>query len=228
MTSILMPAAGTLSRRLFLAGMAASLAACRQTPAEGPPPEIATPRYADLYPPMPDERFPVPGVQKGLIPAKYVRQQVDYATAEPVGTVVVDPGERYLYLVQEGGKAMRYGVGVGRDGFAWNGVATIQMKREWPRWTPPAEMILRQPELEQYRPGMEPSLENPLGARALYLFQGGKDTLYRIHGSNEPRSIGTNVSSGCVRLLNQDIIDLYARVPLRTRVVVLPAAGPTA
>src|SRR5690606_25834125 len=157
-----------------------------------PSPEIATPGYAELYPPMPDERFPVPGVPKGVIPAKYVRQQVDYPTAEPVGTVVVDPGQRYLYLVQEGGKAMRYGVGVGREGFAGNGAATITMKREWPRWTPPAEMILRQPELEQYRHGMEPSIENPLGARALYLFQGGKDTLYRIHGSNEPRSIGTN------------------------------------
>jgi lipoprotein-anchoring transpeptidase ErfK/SrfK len=120
---------------------------------------------------------------------------------------------------------MRYGVGVGREGFGWNGVARIQMKREWPRWTPPAEMIARQPELEPYRRGMEPGLENPLGARALYLFQNGRDTLYRLHGTNEPRSIGSNVSSGCVRLVNQDIIDLYSRTPLGTRVVVLPATA---
>lgn len=224
MTSTIVPAASTISRRLFLAGLATSLAACQQTVSGNAKPEPALPRYADLYPPLPNERFPVPGVPAGVIPARYVRQQVDYATAEPIGTIVVDPGAKYLYLVQEGGKAMRYGVGVGREGFGWNGAATIQMKREWPRWTPPAEMILRQPELEPYRNGMEPGLQNPLGARALYLFQGGRDTLYRLHGTNEARSIGSNVSSGCVRLVNQDIIDLYSRVPLRTRVVVLPTA----
>jgi lipoprotein-anchoring transpeptidase ErfK/SrfK len=222
MTRTYVPVANTISRRLFLAGLATSLAACQQTVSDTPQPETALPRFAELYPPLPNEPYPIPGVPRGAIPAHYVRQQVDYATAEPPGTIVVDPGAKYLYLVQAGGTAMRYGVGVGREGFGWNGAASILMKREWPRWTPPAEMIVRQPELEQYRNGMEPGLQNPLGARALYLFQGGKDTLYRLHGTNEPRSIGSNVSSGCVRLVNQDIIDLYERTPRGTRVVVLP------
>jgi lipoprotein-anchoring transpeptidase ErfK/SrfK len=215
-----------VSRRLFLAGLAGSLAACQQTTASQPRPEAALPtNYADLYGPLPNERFPVPGVPAGAIAPRYLRQQVAYTTAEPVGTIVVDPGAKHLYLVQEGGMAMRYGVGVGREGFGWNGAAEIRMKREWPRWTPPAEMIGRQPELEVYRHGMDGGLDNPLGARALYLFQNGRDTLYRLHGTNEPRSIGSNVSSGCVRLVNQDIIDLYARTPVGTRVVVLPTAG---
>jgi lipoprotein-anchoring transpeptidase ErfK/SrfK len=224
MTSTDVPAANAISRRMVLAGLAASLAACQQTASRAAKPETALPHYADLYPPLPDEPFPVPGVPQGVIPARYMRQQVDYATAETAGTIVVDPGAKYLYLVQEDGKAMRYGVGVGREGFGWSGAATIQMKRVWPKWTPPAEMILRQPELEQYRTGMPGSLANPLGARALYLFQNGKDTLYRLHGTNEPRSIGSNVSSGCVRLVNQDIIDLFSRVPVGTKVVVLPMA----
>ena len=228
MTSTIVPAANAISRRLVLAGLAASLAACQQTASRDANPETASPQYADLYPPLPNEPFPVPGVPQGAIPARYMRQQVDYATAEPPGTIVVDPGAKFLYLVQENGKAMRYGVGVGREGFGWNGAATIQMKRVWPRWTPPAEMILRQPELEEYRNGMPGGLSNPLGARALYLFQNGRDTLYRLHGTNEPRSIGSNVSSGCVRLVNQDIIDLFSRVPVGTRVVVLPTAEPTA
>lgn len=225
MTSTTVPAAKLISRRIVLTGLAASLAACQQTASRGAKPETALPRFADLYPPLPDEPFPIPGVAQGVIPARYIRQQVDYSTPERAGTIVVDPGAKHLYLVQEGGKAMRYGVGVGREGFDWNGAAAIQLKRAWPRWTPPAEMILRQPELEQYRNGMTASLENPLGARALYLFQNGRDTLYRIHGTNEPRSIGTNVSSGCVRLVNQDIIDLFERVPTGSRVVVLSSAG---
>lgn len=225
MISPVAPAGMSLSRRLFLLGSCASLAACQQTASRSAKPEIALPQYAELYAPLTNEPFPVPGVPQGTIPARYTRQQVDYATAERAGTIVVDPGAKYLYLVQEDGKAMRYGVGVGREGFGWNGAATIQMKRAWPRWTPPAEMILRQPELEQYRNGMEGGLSNPLGARALYLFQNGKDTLYRLHGTNEPRSIGSNVSSGCVRLVNQDIIDLFSRVPVGTKVVVLPTAG---
>ncbi len=120
---------------------------------------------------------------------------------------------------------MRYGVGVGREGFGWSGAANIARKAEWPRWTPPAEMIKRQPELVEWKNGMDGSLSNPLGARALYLYQGGRDTLYRLHGTNEPRSIGSNVSSGCVRLVNQDIIDLYQRTPVGSRVVVLETAG---
>lgn len=164
------------------------------------------------YGPLPDERFPIPAARIDLIDPKFYRQTVDDPTGEPAGTVVVDTPERFLYHVIEGGRAMRYGVGIGRDGFAWGGRAIIAYKREWPTWTPPAEMIARQPELEIYRNGMEPGLENPLGARALYIHEGGRDTLYRIHGSMEASSIGKAVSSGCVRLLPQDVIDLHGRV----------------
>jgi lipoprotein-anchoring transpeptidase ErfK/SrfK len=116
---------------------------------------------------------------------------------------------------------MRYGVGIGRDGFSWSGRARIAYKREWPTWTPPAEMIARQPELEPYRHGMAPGLDNPLGPRALYIFQGNRDTLYRLHGNPDERSIGKAVSSGCVRLLDQDVIDLYNRVPAGSPILVV-------
>jgi lipoprotein-anchoring transpeptidase ErfK/SrfK len=155
---------------------------------------------------------------------KYKRQLVRYSTSHPTGTVVVDPDSKFLYLVMEGGYALRYGIGVGREGFGWSGTAEIARKARWPTWTPPAEMIRRQPELEQYRKGMEPGPGNPLGARALYLYQNGRDTLYRIHGTNEPSTIGQNVSSGCIRLLNHDVIDLFERVPVGARVVVLQHA----
>ncbi len=180
--------------------------------------------YALMYGPMPQERFPLPAVDLKKVPAKYYRRQVDYPTSEPVGTIVVDTKEFYLYLVQEGGKAMRYGVGLGRAGFAWSGRARVGWKQEWPKWTPPDEMIARQPELAKYSAengGMPPALNNPLGARALYIFKGNKDTLYRLHGTGEFWSIGKAVSSGCVRLLNQDIIDLYDRVPTNSPILVV-------
>jgi len=145
---------------------------------------------------------------------KYDRQIVDYKSDQPPGTVVVDTSHYFLYLVMEGGKAMRYGIGVGREGFTWSGVNTISAKREWPEWRPPDEMLERRPDLPRYMAGGE---DNPLGARALYL----GSTLYRIHGSNEPWTIGTNVSSGCIRLRNADIIDLYEHVKVGTKVVVL-------
>jgi len=145
---------------------------------------------------------------------KYDRQIVDYKSDQPPGTVVVDTSHYFLYLVMEGGKAMRYGIGVGREGFTWSGVNTISAKREWPEWRPPDEMLERRPDLPRYMTGGE---DNPLGARALYL----GSTLYRIHGSNEPWTIGTNVSSGCIRLRNADIIDLYEHVKVGTKVVVL-------
>jgi lipoprotein-anchoring transpeptidase ErfK/SrfK len=132
--------------------------------------------------------------------------------------------QRFLYLVRENGRALRYGVGIGRDGFAWSGRAIVQWKQEWPKWTPPASMIARQPELERWSAangGMPPGLDNPLGARALYIFQNGVDTLYRVHGSPEYKSIGKAVSSGCVRLINQDVCDLYDRVPTRTPILVV-------
>jgi lipoprotein-anchoring transpeptidase ErfK/SrfK len=154
----------------------------------------------------------------------FLRQEVADPTGERPGTLVVDTSQRFLYLVRENGRAMRYGVGIGRDGFAWSGRAIVQWKQKWPKWTPPEDMIARQPELERYSAangGMPPGLDNPLGARALYVFQNGEDTLYRLHGSPEYQSIGKAVSSGCVRLINQDICDLYDRVPTRTPILVV-------
>jgi lipoprotein-anchoring transpeptidase ErfK/SrfK len=141
------------------------------------------------------------------------RQTVDYAGKERPGTIVVSAVERRLYLVLEGGKALKYGVGVGRPGFEWGGSKTITRKQEWPSWTPPAQMIKRRPDLPRFMPG---GPENPMGARALYL----GSSLYRIHGSNEPETIGQAVSSGCIRMLNDDVIDLYSRVRVGSRVVV--------
>jgi len=204
---------------LFLAGCASSSGTSRRLTATASP--VVPDDIRMMYGALPNERFPLPAARIELVESRYWRQTVDDPTGERPGTVVVDTANRFLYLVGEGGKAMRYGVGIGRDGFAWSGRATIAYKREWPRWTPPAEMIVRQPELEPYRNGMEPGLENPLGARALYIFQGGRDTLYRLHGNPDERSIGKAVSSGCVRLLQQDVIDLHARVPSGSPILVI-------
>lgn len=155
----------------------------------------------------------------GLDP-KYVRTEVRYETEYEVGTIVIDPDAKYLYLVAENGMALRYGVGVGRAGFEWSGTAKIKRKAEWPTWTPPAAMRKREPWLPAR---MEGGIENPLGARAMYLYQGGRDTLYRIHGTNNPSTIGKAVSSGCIRLVNADVADLYNRTPMGTTVVVLPS-----
>ncbi len=202
---------------------ALTLAGCATTaspPVVVQPPAIPADILA-MYAPLPDERFPIPAARIDLVEPKFYRQLVPNMTGEWPGTVVVDTPNRFLYWTMEDGQAMRYGVGIGRDGFAWGGKAKIAYKREWPRWTPPSEMIERQPELEIYRHGMEPGLENPLGARALYIFQDGKDTLYRLHGNMDALSIGKAVSSGCVRLLFQDVIDLYGRVPDGSPIVVL-------
>jgi lipoprotein-anchoring transpeptidase ErfK/SrfK len=145
---------------------------------------------------------------------RFEKQEVDYQGREGAGTIVIDTPNKFLYLVQSSGRALRYGIGVGRQGFTWSGVKSITAKREWPDWTPPAEMLARRPDLPRH---MEGGPENPLGARAMYL----GSTLYRIHGSNEPWTIGTNVSSGCIRMRNEDVIDLYGRVPVGTKVVVL-------
>jgi len=145
---------------------------------------------------------------------RYNKQMVDYHGKEGAGTVVIDTPNKFLYLVQGDGKALRYGVGVGRPGFTWSGTKTISAKKEWPAWTPPPEMLARRPDLPRH---MEGGADNPLGARAMYL----GSSLYRIHGSNEPWTIGTNVSSGCIRMRNEDVIDLYGRVGVGTRVVVM-------
>jgi lipoprotein-anchoring transpeptidase ErfK/SrfK len=145
---------------------------------------------------------------------RFEKQLVEYSGREGAGTIVVDTPNKFLYLVEGNGKALRYGIGVGRPGFTWSGVKSITAKREWPDWTPPAEMIARRPDLPRH---MEGGPENPLGARAMYL----GSSLYRIHGSNEPWTIGTNVSSGCIRMRNEDVIDLYGRVNVGTKVVVM-------
>lgn len=152
-------------------------------------------------------------LQRTLDP-NFLRAEVAYAGAEQPGTVVIDTPNKFMYLVQPEGRAIRYGIGVGRPGFEWSGVKTISRKAEWPSWTPPAEMLLRRPDLPRF---MEGGINNPLGARALYL----GSSLYRIHGTNEPWTIGGNVSSGCIRMMNQDVIDLYGRVGVGTKVVVL-------
>ncbi len=153
---------------------------------------------------------------------KYAARKVNYISDEKPGTIIIDTGRHYLYLILGNDKAMRYGIGVGRSGFQWSGVAKIGNKAEWPAWHPPKEMIAR--ELKQYGRRlpevMKGGPENPLGARAMYLYQNGRDTLYRIHGTNQPWTIGHNVSSGCIRLRNEDVIDLYKRVKVGAKVIV--------
>ncbi|MEQ8655744.1 MAG: L,D-transpeptidase [Hyphomicrobiales bacterium] len=211
------------TRRQFLAGAAAmsglAVSGCMTNTVPQrtlvPNVNVAPSPYLSMYAALPQEQFPIPAVDLTQVPEQYLRRMVDFNTTENVGTVIVDTNNFYLYHVMENGKAMRYGVGLGRAGFEWSGRARIAWKRAWPRWTPPDEMVARQPELEPYsiaNGGMDPGLENPLGARALYIFQGNVDTLYRLHGTNEVWSIGKAVSSGCVRLLNQDVIHLYGRV----------------
>ena len=183
-----------------------------------------SPLYDEMYGPKFDEEFPLPAIPYQEIDPIYLRQEVADPTGERPGTLIVDTNDKFLYLVRENGRALRYGVGIGREGFAWSGRAVVQWKRKWPKWTPPEDMIARQPELAIWSAangGMPPGLENPLGARALYIFQNGEDTLYRLHGSPEYQSIGKAVSSGCVRLINQDVCDLYDRVPNRTAILVV-------
>jgi len=216
-----------LDRRYFLAGAAcASLGACSSLGSLGGSYAYAPGVTNRLV--VTGEPYDVPVVNLDRIPDQFHRRIVGDPTGEAPGTIVVDPGQRYLYLVEANGKARRYGIGVGREGFLWNGDATIQMKREWPKWFPPVEMQARDERAKKYASCMDGGPDNPLGARAMYLFQNGKDTLYRIHGTNEPLSIGKAVSSGCIRMLNADVIDLYNRVSIGTKVVVLPAEGPIA
>jgi lipoprotein-anchoring transpeptidase ErfK/SrfK len=200
----------------------------------GDAPVQSDPRGGDARPgdsrfsALPPEDRPETGPRKEL-PPQFRRMQVDYLTKEPAGTIVIDTPNTYLYLVLGNGKALRYGIGVGREGFTWSGAEKISRKAEWPDWNPPEQMIERQPYLPRFMAG---GATNPLGARALYL----GDTIYRVHGTNQPSTIGSFVSSGCIRLTNEDIIDLYGRVKVGTRVVVLsgkdranaPVASPRA
>jgi lipoprotein-anchoring transpeptidase ErfK/SrfK len=172
-----------------------------------------------MLPPMDPQQGGIYRQEEAAAPAqrfdpKFEKQLVDYHGKEDAGTIVIDTPNKFLYLVQGDGKALRYGVGVGRPGFTWSGTKTITAKKEWPAWTPPPEMLARRPDLPRHMVG---GPDNPLGARAMYL----GSTLYRIHGSNEPWTIGTNVSSGCIRMRNEDVMDLYGRVGVGTRVVVM-------
>ncbi|MEW6450539.1 MAG: L,D-transpeptidase [Pseudomonadota bacterium] len=215
----------TITRRSFVLGLPAVLGGC----VTAQQPDLATtvpgidPQYAAMYGAIDTEPFPIPAVDLSEIDPKYLRRVVAYRTDEQPGTIVVNPGRRYAYLVMSNGRAVRYGVGVGKEeAFNFQGAAIIARKAAWPRWTPTQAMIRREPErYAKYAGGLDGGPENPLGPRALYLYRDGRDTLYRLHGTTEPSTIGTMVSSGCVRLLNQDIIDLYRRVPLDTKVVVL-------
>lgn len=210
-----------MSRRLFLAGSAAAigaagLAGCTTA-------GMSLGEAQKVYAAMPNERFPIPAVNLSKVNPKYLRRRVRYDTDEAVGTLIVDPGKYYVYRIEGDGYATRYGANVGRAGFVWSGEAYIGRKAEWPIWTPPPEMILRQPEAAPYAGGMKPGLDNPLGARTLYLYQDGAYTLYTIYSTIMPETIGKGVSSGCVGLLTQDMIDLYEKTPVGTKVLVLPA-----
>ncbi len=169
-----------------------------------------------------DTEIPLPAFDYTKMDPKYLRQWVKYNRSEKPGTVIVDTSGPHLYLVQPGGRAIRYGTAVGREGFAWHGDAIMKWKQKWPTWTPPAEMIARTPKLKEFEDGMPAGVQNPLGARALYLFKDNRDTLFRIHGTNRPFSIGKAASSGCFRMVNQDVIDLYSRVKPGAAVYVRP------
>jgi lipoprotein-anchoring transpeptidase ErfK/SrfK len=218
-----------LSRRIALAALPLGLAGCvsrQQIYAPVVYMRRATAPFASAltgggYGAMPEEMFPVPAVDTARLDPDVLRRAVRYAGPEAPGTIIVDTSSRRLLLVEGNGMAMRYGVGVGREGLDWSGRAVVGRKAEWPRWIPTADMIRREPaKYARWAGGMDGGLQNPLGARALYLHQNGRDTYYRIHGTNEPWSIGSSVSSGCIRMINQDVIDLYDRVPVGATVLV--------
>lgn len=203
-----------ISRRNLLLGVSVLLAGC----------SASGPNHRLNYAALPDERFPLPAMPLDKIKPELRRQEVAYQTDHPAGTVVVDTPARRLYYVLGEGRAMRYGIGVGRAGLTLRGNAYIGRKGEWPTWTPTANMLRREPERNRkYAGGLPGGPNNPLGARAIYLYRGGKDTMFRIHGTNQPRSIGLAMSSGCIRMLNHDVVDLYERVSAGDRVVVLQA-----
>ena len=226
-----------LTRRRFIAlGAIAGLSACAAPQdadvarAVATPPEPAYPPLPDFYAAITDEPYQIPAIPEGVLPPEYWRQPVANPWPEhPHGTIVVDPDAAMLHFIDTPERAIRYGVSVGAAGFGWAGTARLQFMRKWPRWNVPDTMIARRPELEPYsvaNGGMDPGPDNPLGARALYLFQNGVDTLYRIHGDAVPRELGQAVSSGCIRMLDQDVIDLYDRAVHGASVIVLPSMKP--
>jgi len=203
-----------ISRRGLLLGMSALLAGCSTN----------APNHRVNYAALPDEKFPLPAMPLDKIDPELRRQEVAYTTTQKPGTIVVDTPARRLYYILGENRAMRYGIGVGRNGYALAGSAYIGRKAEWPTWTPTDNMIRRDPGKNlKYAGGLPGGPNNPLGARAIYLYQGGNDTMFRIHGTNQPQSIGLAMSSGCVRMLNHDVVDLFQRVEVGGRVVVMQA-----
>lgn len=223
-----------LTRRAFTTSVVAlGLSACakpQSTPATRAAAPSKPPPLPSFYDAIADEPYPVPAIEPGTLPPRHWRQEVANPWPErPEGTIIVDPDAGNLHFVQTRDTALRYGVSVGAEGFAWSGTARLQFCRTWPRWKVPDAMIARQPELAPYsvaNGGMAPGPDNPMGARALYLFQNGKDTLYRIHGGAQARDIGRAVSSGCIRLLDQDVIHLHEIAHHGADVIVLPALAP--
>jgi lipoprotein-anchoring transpeptidase ErfK/SrfK len=215
--------------------MAAAVPAPAPSAGPGSPAPVvvgATGDFGSMYGEIKDGKFLVPAVSQSDLNPAFRRTRVAYASKESPGTIIVDPSEHYLYHIQDGGQAMRYGVGVGREGFGWSGEATIHNKQEWPDWYPPKEMLERRPDLVKQMSQLQSGLgmpggpSNPLGARAHYLWQGNADTYFRIHGTNEPATIGKSVSSGCIRMVNQDVMDLYQRAAVGAKVIVLGNAQP--
>jgi lipoprotein-anchoring transpeptidase ErfK/SrfK len=236
--------ADQFSRRMFLGACAGLFASAGEAAAQNqrlisdverllrnldqpqPGPAAEDEQYFDsalLPPPESEIDFPIEPVSISEIAPRNRPQVVDFQGSEPLGSIVIDPDNRFLYHVLAYGQAQRYGVGVGRAGFAWSGVATVGMKRRWPRWVPPRAMVNRDPRARKWMNGQPGGPDNPLGARALYLFADGRDTLYRIQGTNETHTIGQAVSSGCIRMLNQDVAELFERVMPGTIVQVRPS-----
>ncbi len=223
-----------MTRRHFaVAAAAASLGACARpaTVSRNAPPDLPPPPMPDIYGAIMDEPYPVPAVPPGVVPPELWRREVPNPWPDHArGTIVVDPDDAVLHFVEDAERATRYGVSVGAAGFDWQGKARLQFTRSWPRWNVPETMAERRPDLAAFtveNGGMDPGPDNPLGARALYLFQNGVDTLYRIHGGCEPQLLGKAVSSGCIRMLDQDAIDLEARSVHGAEVIVLPSLKPT-
>lgn len=214
-------ASGRLTRRSFLSGSAAGLGALGLSGCVSD--DMSRAEAAKFYAAAPNEKFPIPAVDIGKINPKYFRQVVRYDTKEAPGTIIVDPRNYHVYRVEGDGKATRYGANVGRPGFLWSGEVYVGRKAEWPTWTPPKEMMARQPEARKYAGGMPGGLDNPLGARVLYLYKNGVYTVYTIYSTSDPETIGTGITSGCTGLLSQDMIDLYSRTPIKTKVIMLPA-----
>lgn len=224
------------SRAALFASIALGLAACVPTTNTQPVVSVAQPEPVAIeappelppnqnYAALVDGKFNLPAIQTSKVPAEYLRQVVDFPTTEVPGTVIVNPKSKHLYFILGDNKAIRYGVSVGKAGFEWSGEALVTGRRNWPTWTPPKEMIERNPKLEKWAKGQPGGLDNPMGARALYLTTNGVDYGYRIHGTPDWWSIGKNASSGCIRMINQDVIDLFNRVPPNAKVIVMTASG---